>query len=54
MASVQLQPHLRARQLHGTPLFARAIQVWNPAFDVTPAKLITDVITDHGCIPKAG
>jgi methylthioribose-1-phosphate isomerase len=27
--------------------------VWNPAFDVTPAELITAIITDRGVVePK--
>jgi len=24
------------------------VQVWNPSFDVTPAQLITGIITEHG------
>ena len=27
--------------------------VWNPAFDVTPAELITGIITDRGVVPPA-
>ena len=27
-------------------------QVWNPGFDVTPAKLITGIITEHGIIQQ--
>ena len=27
-------------------------QVWNPAFDVTPAALITGVVTERGLVPK--
>ena len=26
------------------------VQVWNPAFDVTPAKYITSFITDAGIL----
>mmetsp|Transcript_55972 Transcript_55972/g.173765 ORF Transcript_55972/g.173765 Transcript_55972/m.173765 type:complete len:297 (-) Transcript_55972:56-946(-) len=29
------------------------IDVWNPAFDVTPAELIGEVITERGPIPRA-
>jgi methylthioribose-1-phosphate isomerase len=29
------------------------IAVWNPAFDVTPAELITAIITDKGIFPPA-
>jgi methylthioribose-1-phosphate isomerase len=30
------------------------VQVWNPAFDVTPAELITAIVTDKGVFPPAG
>ena len=26
------------------------VQVWNPAFDVTPARLITGIVTEHGIV----
>ena len=29
------------------------VKVWNPAFDVTPAELITAIITDRGIFPPA-
>jgi methylthioribose-1-phosphate isomerase len=29
-------------------LAPRGVKVWNPAFDVTPANLITAIITDRG------
>eukprot|EP00434_Breviolum_minutum_P000849 symbB.v1.2.000747.t1/scaffold36.1/size400579/19 len=32
---------------------APGIGVWNPAFDVTPADLISGIVTDHGLIPKS-
>lgn len=28
------------------------MQVWNPSFDVTPADLITGIITEEGMVPK--
>ena len=31
---------------------APGIGVWNPAFDVTPAKLITAIVTERGLVPK--
>ncbi|CAN6361539.1 unnamed protein product [Urochloa humidicola] len=31
---------------------ASGISVWNPAFDVTPANLITAIITEKGAITK--
>ncbi|CAE7237609.1 unnamed protein product [Symbiodinium necroappetens] len=33
-------------------LAAPGIEVWNPAFDVTPASLITGIATDKGLVPK--
>ncbi len=36
-------------QLHGGRMIAPAgVTVWNPAFDVTPANLITGIITEQG------
>ena len=29
------------------------MQVWNPSFDVTPADLITGIITEEGMVSKA-
>jgi methylthioribose-1-phosphate isomerase len=31
----------------GTQIAATGVDVWNPAFDVTPAHLITAIITDQ-------
>ncbi|KAJ3671601.1 hypothetical protein LUZ60_007680 [Juncus effusus] len=36
----------------GKQIAASGIQVWNPAFDVTPAALITAIITEKGVITK--
>jgi methylthioribose-1-phosphate isomerase len=35
----------------GHPSAPAAARVWNPAFDVTPAALITAIITDRGVVP---
>lgn len=32
---------------------AHAIDVWNPAFDITPANLIDGVITERGVVEKS-
>jgi len=37
----------------GKQVAASGISVWNPAFDVTPANLITAIITERGVITKA-
>jgi methylthioribose-1-phosphate isomerase len=36
------------RTLAGVPTTPTGVSVWNPAFDVTPAALITAIITDRG------
>lgn len=33
----------------GSQIAAHGVGVWNPAFDVTPARLITGIITDQVC-----
>jgi methylthioribose-1-phosphate isomerase len=35
----------------GHPAAPTGAKVWNPAFDVTPAELITAIITDRGVVP---
>lgn len=32
---------------HGSQIAAHGVGVWNPAFDVTPARFITGIITDQ-------
>ena len=39
--------------VNGVRVAAEGIGVWNPQFDVTPASLITGLITEHGIITKA-
>jgi methylthioribose-1-phosphate isomerase len=34
----------------GVPITPKGIKVYNPAFDVTPAKLITGIVTEYGII----
>ena len=36
------------RCIGGVALAPPEVQVWNPAFDVTPAELVTAIITEHG------
>lgn len=38
----------------GEQVAASGISVWNPAFDVTPASLISGIITEKGVITKSG
>lgn len=37
----------------GTKIAPDGIAAWNPAFDVTPADLITAIVTDRGLVPRA-
>lgn len=36
------------RTARGTPLSPTTVPVWNPAFDVTPARLIASIVTERG------
>ena len=36
----------------GPRIAPKGVQIYNPAFDVTPAKLITGIITEYGIIEK--
>jgi methylthioribose-1-phosphate isomerase len=38
---------------HGTRTAPVGVRVWNPAFDMTPAELITAIVTDQGIFPPA-
>ncbi len=38
------------KNIEGKQIAPDGIHVWNPAFDVTPANLITAIITDKGVL----
>ena len=40
------------RHFHGTQTAPKNVKVFNPAFDVTPADLITGLVTEYGLIQK--
>ncbi|MFH1305078.1 MAG: S-methyl-5-thioribose-1-phosphate isomerase [Candidatus Omnitrophota bacterium] len=40
------------RKIGSTHIAPKKVAVWNPAFDVTPAKLITAIITERGIIRR--
>ncbi|MEX2394432.1 MAG: S-methyl-5-thioribose-1-phosphate isomerase [Actinomycetota bacterium] len=46
---IELREHDEVRRL-GSSRVAPEVEVWNPAFDVTPASLITAFITDAGVL----
>ncbi len=48
---IEVRDASEVTQLHGSRVIAPiGIPVWNPAFDVTPAKLITGIITERGIL----
>ncbi|MBN2469033.1 MAG: S-methyl-5-thioribose-1-phosphate isomerase [Deltaproteobacteria bacterium] len=38
--------------IHGRRVVPRGVAVWNPAFDVTPSRYISAIVTDHGIVKK--
>ena len=36
--------------MNGTPIALRGTPVFYPAFDVTPARLVTAIVTDRGVV----
>jgi methylthioribose-1-phosphate isomerase len=40
------------RSIHGVPVAPENVPVFNPAFDVTPAELISAIVTEHGVIER--
>jgi len=48
---IEERPSNELRCCAGQQLAPEAIPVWNPAFDVTPAALITGIVTERGLIP---
>ncbi|KAL6722516.1 hypothetical protein Aduo_017632 [Ancylostoma duodenale] len=50
---IEERPAAEMLYVNGVSIGAKDTPVWNPAFDVTPADLITKIITDRGCFsPK--
>ncbi|KAA0202192.1 hypothetical protein HAZT_HAZT007830 [Hyalella azteca] len=45
---IEHRPALEMTSVAGVPVAAPGIACWNPAFDVTPARLITGIITEYG------
>ena len=45
---IEIRPPSELRRISGVPIADENVAVWNPAFDVTPAKLITGWVTEHG------
>ena len=49
---IETRPESEVLQLAGQPVAAPGARAWNPAFDVTPAGLITAVVTEHGVVRR--
>ncbi|KAG5666857.1 hypothetical protein PVAND_014865 [Polypedilum vanderplanki] len=45
---IEERPEREMTYLNGSRIAAPGISVWNPAFDITPANLITGIITEKG------
>ncbi|NBW82680.1 S-methyl-5-thioribose-1-phosphate isomerase [bacterium] len=51
---IEQRPAQELTHIFGQRLAAEGIEVWNPSFDVTPAELISGIITEHGVVfPKS-
>jgi methylthioribose-1-phosphate isomerase len=47
---IEQRPSKEMTSIKGMSIAAEGVQVWNPAFDITPAQLITGIITEHGVL----
>ena len=47
---IEERKHEEVTHVGSTRIAAEGISVWNPAFDVTPAALITKIITEKGSV----
>ncbi|KAJ1524764.1 hypothetical protein ONE63_009642 [Megalurothrips usitatus] len=50
---IEERPAVEMTHVGGKQVAASGINCWNPAFDVTPADLITAIITEHGAFSPA-
>lgn len=47
---IEEREHTEVTHLAGRPLAPEGVQVWNPAFDVTPQRLVSAIITERGIV----
>ncbi len=47
---IEERDHDEVRKISGVQVAPAGVQVYNPAFDVTPAKLVTAIITEAGIV----
>jgi len=50
---IEQRPPQEMTFFNGKQITPQGIDVWNPAFDVTPANLITGIVTERGVFPPA-
>jgi len=50
---IEERPGSEMTHINGKPISPEGVQAWNPAFDITPAELITGIITQHGVATPA-
>ncbi|CAN5825758.1 S-methyl-5-thioribose-1-phosphate isomerase [soil metagenome] len=48
---IELRAPEEVAEWRGLRAAADGVTVWNPAFDVTPAELVTAIVTDRGVVP---
>lgn len=49
---IEERPESELTMIFGQRIAPEGIKAWNPAFDVTPARLITGIITERGVIER--
>jgi methylthioribose-1-phosphate isomerase len=47
---IEERPPAEVLAFHGRPTAPEGVKAWNPAFDVTPAELITAIVTESGVV----
>jgi methylthioribose-1-phosphate isomerase len=47
---IEERPHVEVTHHGGKQLTPNGVGIWNPAFDVTPAKYVTAIITERGVL----
>jgi methylthioribose-1-phosphate isomerase len=48
---IELRAEEEVTAWRGVPAAADGVAAWNPAFDVTPAELVSAIVTDRGVVP---
>ncbi len=47
---IEMRPESEILDVGGQPIAPAGARAWNPAFDVTPARLITAIVTERGVV----